>query len=445
MKIKYRIFIVSFAIVILTVNFIGITLINNFFKTGINNEIERRIVDINSILNTTLLNFENISYTASNYYVNGVYTKVTSEEETVFTNIRNDVKEVEDILFRDLEDNYVNSFIKGNNLYLGIKKNNNQILITSSLESIYNSRDNMISYFTKLSIFISFLAAIILSIFTSLITRKIKKLSITALNIEKGNFDIEIPDLGHDEIGTFAKVFADMTKSIKKNIEEIETVSENRKLFIGNLTHEISTPLTSIVGYSSLIKNSKVKDIKTIKSYSEKIYEEGKYIESMRDKLLELMGLSKNDIPLEKINITNILKNYVKELQELYPDSYITLNSVSKIYKAVSQPLFKSLVFNLVKNSIKACSDKKPQIEILVDKDLLVIKDNGCGLKDSEIKKVLEPFYTGSKDRNRVSSSLGLGLPLAVRIAEYHHWQFQINSKENIGTTITINWSDNHE
>ena len=88
--------------------------------------------------------------------------------------------------------------------------------------------------------------------------RKIKILNQTVKEVEKGNYTAKVKKLGNDEIGNVGKSFNKMTDALQKNISEIERVSENRKKFIGNLTHEIRTPLTSIVGYSSLIKNRKV-------------------------------------------------------------------------------------------------------------------------------------------------------------------------------------------
>ena len=145
-------------------------------------------------------------------------------------------------------------------------------------------KKEQIDYFIKLSLACSLNIAFLLSISVSVLTKKIKILNKTVKEVEKGDYTAKVKNLGNDEIGNVGKSFNKMTDALQKNISEIERVSENRKKFIGNLTHEIRTPLTSIVGYSSLIKNKKVEDKQVILEYNKRIYDEGKYIEEISQK-----------------------------------------------------------------------------------------------------------------------------------------------------------------
>lgn len=96
-----------------------------------------------------------------------------------------------------------------------------------------------------------------------ILTDRIKILDKVARKISQNNdYNIRVPEIGNDEIGTLGKVINQMLNSINEDIENINKISNNRQEFINNLTHEIRTPLTSIVGFSSLIKNEKTTDIK---------------------------------------------------------------------------------------------------------------------------------------------------------------------------------------
>ncbi len=445
MKIGFKIFIISFTLVIITVNFIGISIINNNYEIEIDKEIERRVVDINNLMSLTIMNFNNISSITNNYYLNQVYVNIKKDNEIIYTNTKID-DEISNILFKSYNNENVNVYIKDKILYLGYVKNNFSIIISSNIKDIYNTRDENINYFIKLSLASSIIIAIILSIVVNLITRKLKKLSKVTKEMYNGNYNVEIPILGNDEIGEYANTFNEMRKSIKKNISEIEKVSENRKLFIGNLTHEIRTPLTSIIGYSSLIKNGKVKEKEQIKEYSEKIYEEGIYIENMRNKLMNLMMLENNEKKLSLINVSNEVNKYVKEFEILEPGIKINTLIKKDVYKLIDVDLFKSLVTNILKNSKKALTNKsEKKINIYLDDNEFIIEDNGKGISTLELKHIFEPFYTTDKSRNRSVSGMGLGLSLVLKIVEYFNFKIDIDSAQDSFTKVIIKWGDNHE
>lgn len=423
--------------IIIVVNGIGIILINNSFETNIEQEIEKNIVSMNVIMNASYYYTGELTYMIRSYQSSGDHTKIYRDEDIFYNDFSEDLAKIEANLINDNSE-LVNVYINNKEMYLGMQKDNYKIIISSRIDDIYNNRDKQIEYFIKISLLTSLGASLILSILVILTTRKLKKLKKVTEEIEKGSLDIDIPDLGNDEIGSYAISFRSMKTSIQNNMKEIERISENRKIFIGNLTHELRTPLTSIIGYSSLIKNGKVKNMESIKEYNERIYKEGKYIEDMRDKLMELILLDNNKIEKEKSNLASLIKEYINELKQIYPKVVFKINLEEIVYKDINQTLFKSLVFNLIKNGIEA--SKEPVIEIVLTNNNILIKDNGIGIKKEEIEKIKEPFYTLKSDRNRASSGLGLGLTLCMKIIEVHNWKLDITS--SVGTTVKIEMSD---
>lgn len=435
MRFGYKIFLMAFTLVIISTTSIGIILINNSYQRNIETAINKNITEIININSTVNSNVSELVYLADNYLTNNMHTKVYNNNDIIFTNFK-DYNPIENMLINSLDDD-IKSYIKNGTLYMAYKES--YIIITKSdISDIYKEKDNQISYFTKISIFISLSVALILSIIVEFMTKKIKKLNETVRKIEKGNYNIEIPKTSHDEIGDFALSISSMAQAIDKNIKEIQYISDQRKIFIGNLTHEIRTPLTSIIGYSSLIKNDKVTDLAKIKNYSTKIYEEGKYIEEMRDKLMSILNLNSDKIKLKRDNISKIIPKYIQELQKLYPNTKFITVINPDIYQELDQTLFKSLIFNLVKNSIEASTN--PQIKITLTNEQLIIEDNGIGIKKEEINKIKEPFYTTNKDRNRATSGMGLGFTLCCNIIDIHKWILDIKSKLNKGTKMIINF-----
>lgn len=433
MRFGYKIFLMAFTLVIISTTSIGIILINNNYQRNIETAINKNITEIININSTVNSNVSELVYLADNYLANNMYTKVYNNDDIIFTNFK-DHNPIEDMLINSLDDN-IKSYIKNGILYMAYKESYT-IITKSDISDIYKEKDNQVNYFTKISILISLSVALILSIIVEFMTKKIKKLNEAVQKIEKGNYNIEIPKTSHDEIGDFALSISSMAQAIDKNIKEIQYISDQRKIFIGNLTHEIRTPLTSIIGYSSLIKNDKVTDLAKIKNYSTKIYEEGKYIEEMRDKLMNILNLNNDKIKLEKENISKIILKYIQELQEIYPNTKFITTINPSIYQELDKTLFKSLIFNLVKNGIEASSN--PQIKITLTNEQLTIEDNGIGIKKEDINKIKEPFYTTNKDRNRDTSGMGLGFTLCCNIIDIHKWTLDIKSKFTKGTKMII-------
>ncbi len=432
-----KMFLISFLMIIIVVNGIGIILINNSFETNIEQEIEKNISSMNAIANASYYYSGELTYIINSYQKSGLNIKIYRDEDLLYNDFSEDIEELEpNLINNNIE--LVNIYINNKEMYLGMQKENYKIIVSHTLENVYNNRDNQIEYFIKISLLTSLGASLILSILVILTTRKLKKLKKVTEEIEKGSLDIDIPDLGNDEIGSYAISFRNMKTSIQNNIKEMERISENRKIFIGNLTHELRTPLTSIIGYSSLIKNGKVKNMESIKEYNERIYKEGKYIEDMRDKLMELILLDNNKIEKEKSNLASLIKGYINELKQIYSEVVFKINLEETVYKDINQTFFKSLIFNLIKNGIEA--SKEPVIEIVLTNNNILIKDNGIGIKKEEIEKIKEPFYTLKSDRNRASSGLGLGLTLCIKIIEVHNWKLDIAS--SVGTTAKIEMSD---
>ena len=339
-------------------------------------------------------------------------------------------------------DGNITTYVEGSKLFMKMRKYTNVVVIMSDISKINNMKKEQIDYFIKLSLACSLTIAFLLSISVSFITRKIKILNKIVKEVTKGNYTAKVKELGNDEIGNVGKSFNKMTDALQKNISEIEKVSENRKRFIGNLTHEIRTPLTSIVGYSSLIKNRKVADEKVVLEYSKRIYDEGKYIEEISQKLMDLMLLENGSITKDTINLSEELNRIIEEMQITFPYVVFQKQIEKDVYINFDKTLLKTLIINLTKNAINAY-ENNPIVRIELDKRKVIkVIDYGKGIKKEELEKIKEPFYTLSKDRNRKFSGMGLGLTLCIQIVEMQEGKLEIESKENEGTKIIIKLGD---
>lgn len=469
MKFSQKIFLISFILIIIVINIIGIVMINYTYKLNIEKEIEKSISQTNNIMHElTVYSSYDLSTVANNYLKNGINVDVYINGQRSYTNLKSEDSQIaeglltnedkikEEVLSTDTEKikaeaNYINTNITENNsyveymdsyiiddkLFMKLKRQNYILITLSSISEANNMKQEQTNFFIELSVISSFIIALLLSITVSFLTRKIKKLDKAVSKVKQGNYNIKLTKLGNDEIGNFGNSFNEMTIAIQENVNKIQEVSENRKQFIGNLTHEIRTPLTSIIGYSSLITNDKVTDSNIIKEYSSKIYEEGKYIQQMSERLMEMLLVENGTTQKELINISKEMKIIVEELENLFNNTIFNIQIEENVYKEVDKVLLKSLIYNLVKNAINAY-DAKPTVDIILSKNEITIIDYGKGIPEDKIEKIKEPFYTLNKDRNREISGMGLGLTLCFKIASIHNWKLNIKSKVEKGTKITI-------
>ena len=103
--------------------------------------------------------------------------------------------------------------------------------------------------------------------------------------------------------------------------------------------------------------------------------------------------------------------------------------------------LMRSALVNLVENAIKA-SERGSTVELIANKNEIIVRDHGRGIPKDEIARVTEPFYMVDRSRSKKLGGSGLGLALVQRIADVHHAELVIESELNVGTSIFFRFSD---
>jgi len=357
-------------------------------------------------------------------------------------NLSYDINQIKDKIYP--EDGRIKTIILNDTLFMSAHVKKYDIMLAENLNDVLNIRKEQIYLFVRLSVLFSFIIAFSLYIIIYLLTRKINKLNKVVEKISKGNYDSRVKKLGTDEIGELAISFNKMAMSIEENIKEIEKISENRQNFINNITHEIRTPLTSIIGYSSLIKNGKVYEKEKILQYNNKIYEEGNYLNLISQRLVDIVLLDNKEIELKNVELSKVIKKIIDNIKSENYDIKFIEKIQEEIVINSDETLVYSLVLNLIKNAVMAYDEADVKvIEIVlneIEEDIvrLEIIDKGKGMTDEQISKILEPFYTLNKDRNRQISGMGLGLPLCQKICTVLKADLKIQSILESGTTVNI-------
>ena len=215
-----------------------------------------------------------------------------------------------------------------------------------------------------------------------------------------------------------------------------------RREFSANVSHELKTPLTSILGFGDLLRIKRTVDDKERREYAGIIVEETKRLKTLSGKLMELITVGSTQLDWQTIPLTSIMEEVGQALQISLSKSGITLNiKVCKIEVSVDKELFKSLIYNLIDNAIKA-SKSGQEIEVFAEETngilTIAVKDHGIGIPKEEINKIMQPFYMIDKSRTRKAGGAGLGLALCSEIARLHGARLQIESEPRKGTCVSI-------
>lgn len=259
-------------------------------------------------------------------------------------------------------------------------------------------------------------------------------------DIKERNMDIEInviPILNNKNISALIK-FEDVTDIRKVEIEKQD--------FFINASHELKTPLTSILGYSELLINMSAKDKNENKKtdFIKRINAEAL---RMKELVLNMLTLSRMEANWqetidEKIDLKDIILNVFESNKiksqkrniniELHIESAIIIANKEKITEVVN---------NLVDNAIKY-TDDGGEIKIILknnkDKATFTVKDNGCGIESKYLNRIFERFFRVKNEKYLKVQGTGLGLTIVKNICAHYNADIYINSEENKGTEISV-------
>lgn len=287
----------------------------------------------------------------------------------------------------------------------------------------------------------------ILSFFVSwLIVKPLGKLSRAAGEIAMGNYHQRVFVNTGDETGNLAESFNMMAGNLELKVKELQDANERQETFIGSFAHEIKTPLTSMIGYADMLRSRTMsqEDIMVSANY---IFEEGRRMEAISMKLLELIILKKEKLSMHRV----FFKDFAEEIEGIvYPGlkqhNIVFKSHVDESIINIEPDFFKTVLLNIIDNGVKAMGDKELNEDntiILTGKSdgedyQISISDNGKGMESKELTRITEAFYMVDKSRARSQGGAGLGLALCLEIIKLHNGELSFDSKLGKGTTVTI-------
>ena len=313
-----------------------------------------------------------------------------------------------------------------------------KLVLVQDISELY--QDMREQAFLSLLVFLGAVAVCVILVFlvTKKILRPLRELQHAARDISAGKLERRANVSGRDEIGLMAADFNKMADRIEDQVTELSKVSEQRRQMLGSLTHEMKTPMTSIIGYSDTLLHVNLKKEQQERALSH-IKEECSRLERLSSKLMSLIGLYENDsICMEKVSMQELFEQ-VARLEE-HPLKQRGIRLVYSCHmedQKIDRDLFESLLVNLIDNGAKS-SEAGMTIYLTGEGNVITVSDQGCGIPREEIERVTEAFYMVDKARSRKAGGCGLGLSLCSMIAQLHHASLSIESEIEKGTKVSI-------
>ena len=479
MKLNQKIFLLSFFLIIITEFTIGFIIISSSHNNNLNLYIENSKKEHNNIRNlifteiSELQNSRNSSIDYKHEYINDNKIMPQSIVKTCY-NISNNYKnsQMPTNIYLYINDNliYRNDFVISDEIlkelhtkddmlisYVANVENKKKLFTSSNfiiedttytfitkndINEIYILKDNIIDTFLIISLFFPFIISFAIISIIHIITKKIEQLDFFTQNISYRNDYYEIPVFsGTDEISKLSYTLRDTFGSIQENIKNIEKISDNRKMFINELMHEINTPISSMLLFSSII-NDKSKNLsdKKREEYLAIINNRASYISGIKDTLINILLNNKDEKSFDYCNVSEVIKKTCKELNYYFTHQNITIETnIQKNVIFKTDPfLIQCLLENLVKNSSNSYKDGG-KIYVSLTKKFLKVVDFGCGIPECELHNITKPFFSISNTFDKDSNHMGIGLTLCQEIARLHHGKLEIkNNKTKSGVSSTF-------
>lgn len=257
------------------------------------------------------------------------------------------------------------------------------------------------------------------------------------MNIVKDGRDYEIRFSTITDNNTcvgYVLIILDVTE--KKRTEQL------RQEFTANVSHELKTPLQSIIGYSELMASGIVPN-DDIKHFASRIHRQSSRLKTLIEDIIFLSRLDEGQITIiEEISLHRICQEVFDNLQEKADERKVSLvlSGEDLKFNAVNRYIYE-LIYNLVDNAIRynleggqvtvnlSSSTNKYQIEV---------SDTGIGIAHEEQFRIFERFYRVDKSHSRQTGGTGLGLSIVKRVVLYHMGKLKISSQIGQGTTFTV-------
>ena len=278
------------------------------------------------------------------------------------------------------------------------------------------------------------------------LTDPIQELTQAADDISKGDLSRRINiNTGGVEIDDLATNMNQMAMTLDQDFRRIKRMEKVRSEFLGNVTHELKTPISSISGYIETLLEGAIKDENVNINFLKRALENVKRLEELVTDLVEISRIETGELQMnyDYFNIYNLLNDIHKDSQQRNSNKNIKIQLEvpdKKLFIYGDKGRLEQVIDNLLSNSMRYTDQGHIRIKVLRRDNELVfsIIDTGIGISRKSINRIFERFYRADKARDRRKGGTGLGLAISKHIIEAHGSNIYVDSLEGKGSTFSF-------
>lgn len=265
--------------------------------------------------------------------------------------------------------------------------------------------------------------------------------------LQGGNTDINIPDAGCGEIRELCHSIEDLRIRLIDEVYRNKKSDEERQFLLSSVSHDLRTPITSAKGYLEGILDGVADTEEKQKMYVGRAIEKLNIINSMIADLLLYSKLDANRIEFiyQTINAAEYLAAFTSDNKRTFEAEEKSINFINELsgenFIRIDICQFDRVMRNIIENALKYIPPKDGNVDIILRRNIssiiIEVRDNGCGIDESELPKIFDRFYRGEISRS-IKGSSGLGLAISKQIIESMNGRIWATSRKGEGTSIII-------
>ncbi|CUX45059.1 sensor histidine kinase [Clostridium sp. C105KSO13] len=325
-------------------------------------------------------------------------------------------------------------------------------VMRSPLESIRESADLANKFLVYMGMFAIILGSILVSYFSRKITDPIKELVGLSQRMTNLDFEARYTSGGDNEIGVLGRNFNAMSTRLERTISELKGVNnqlqadieEKEKLenmrneFLGNVSHELKTPIALIQGYAEGLKEGVSDDPESREFYCDVIMDEANKMNQMVRNLLTLNQLEfgAHDLEFERFDVVGMIQGVITSCEILIQQAEASVDFIAdeKVYVWADEFKTEQVIRNYLTNAIHHVENEK-RIEIRVISKMETVRvtvfNSGKSIPKEDLGKLWDKFYKVDKAHTREYGGNGIGLSIVKAIMDSFHQQYGVNNFEN--------------
>ena len=235
-----------------------------------------------------------------------------------------------------------------------------------------------------------------------------------------------------------------MSEENKKYLERLEKEKKVRQEFFSNASHELKTPLTSIRGYTELIRSHTIQDSAQIDTCLDCVLKESDHMTQLINDILTISKLETEEMQVtySHIQVKKLLDSVVETLKPQIEAMHLNVYvNATEFTVFASLDHIKGIFYNLISNAIKY-NKQNGRIDVVLKRNqknmYFSVEDTGVGIAQEDQSRIFQRFYRVDKQRSKTIPGTGLGLSIVKHVVYYYQGKIHLTSKEDVGTKITV-------